>query len=209
MSNSGTMDSLTGLANRAAFEASFSETLAGAEAGPVSLALIDIDNFDTINKELGHAGGDAVLKAVASLLEGLHGASCARYGGDEFIAVFAGLEREQAFLRLEKLREAAASASGTAFTISVGLAACPIDGTNEAELLRKADGALYRAKIGGRNKVTLAFEERMAPKTSHFTLTQLERLATLAKDQGVGEAVLLREALDDLLVKYLHGFRRQ
>jgi len=56
--------------------------------------------------------------------------------------------------------------------------------------------------------VMLAFEERMAPKTSHFTLTQLERLAELAKDQGIGEAVLLREALDDLLVKYLHGFRK-
>ena len=74
--------------------------------------------------------------------------------------------------------------------------------------MRKADGALYRAKLGGRNKVMLAFEERMAPKTAHFTMTQLERLSELAKDQGAGEAVLLREALDDLLVKYLHGFRR-
>jgi hypothetical protein len=46
----------------------------------------------------------------------------------------------------------------------------------------------------------------MAPKTSHYTLTQLERLSELAKEQGVGEAVLLREALDDLLIKYKHAF---
>jgi len=46
----------------------------------------------------------------------------------------------------------------------------------------------------------------MAPKTSHYTLTQLKRLSELAKEQGIGEAVLLREALDDLLIKYKHGF---
>ena len=72
--------------------------------------------------------------------------------------------------------------------------------------MRKADMADYRAKVSGRNKIVLAYEERMAPKTSHFTLTQLERLTALAKEQDVGEAVLLREALDDLLVKYQHGF---
>jgi hypothetical protein len=46
----------------------------------------------------------------------------------------------------------------------------------------------------------------MAPKTAHYTLTQLERLGELAKEQGIGEAVLLREALDDLLIKYKHAF---
>ena len=61
---------------------------------------------------------------------------------------------------------------------------------------------LYRAKKTGRNSIRLAYEEKMAPKTSHFTLTQLERLSNLAKEEGVGEAVLLREALDDLLLKY-------
>ena len=54
----------------------------------------------------------------------------------------------------------------------------------------------------------LAYEEKMVPKTAHFTATQLERLADLAKDQAIGEAVLLREALDDLLIKYVHGFQR-
>ena len=90
----------------------------------------------------------------------------------------------------------------TNVTITGGIASYPIDGTQENEILRKADQALYRAKITGRNTIRLAYEEKMAPKTSHYTLTQLERLSNLAHKEGVGEAVLLREALDDLLIKY-------
>lgn len=90
----------------------------------------------------------------------------------------------------------------TQITITGGIAAYPIDGSTESEILRKADQALYRAKRTGRNSIRLAYEEKMAPKTSHFTLTQLERLSSLSKGEGVGEAVLLREALDDLLIKY-------
>jgi len=157
-----------------------------------------------------------VLKAVAEILKQLgDGVLIARYGGDEFAILFPNIEREQAFLRLERVRAEVEGKSnfsdgiGTVdicLTISAGVAAFPIDGNDGNELMRKADGAMYRAKAGGRNKIALAYEERMAPKTSHFTLTQLERLAALAKEQDVGEAVLLREALDDLLVKYQHGF---
>lgn len=211
-------DKLTGLPGRQDFGKIFESAVAGANGLPVSLAFVDIDFFARLNEELGQAGGDAVLVAVAGRLASMEGARALRYGGDEFAVLFEGIEREQAFLRLEKAREAIASISSLevggkpvtlSLSISVGIAAFPIDGSNEAELMRKADGALYRAKLGGRNKVSLAYEEKMAPKTSHFTLTQLERLALLAKDQGVGEAVLLREALDDLLVKYLHGFHKE
>ncbi len=214
---SNDLDVLTKLPGRDAFEKSFAQALAKADSGAITLALIDVDNFANLNKAHGHEGGDAVLKAVAEALGAMTGALLARYGGDEFVALFIGVEREQAFLRLEKVREAIAATEALSvegkshalrLSISAGAAAYPIDGTNEAELMRKADGALYRAKISGRDKVMLAFEEKMAPKTAHFTITQLERLAELAKDQGVGEAVLLREALDDLLVKYIHGFRR-
>jgi diguanylate cyclase (GGDEF)-like protein len=210
-------DELTKLPGRESFEQSFAQALAKADSGAITLALIDVDNFASLNRSHGHAGGDAALKAVADALSAMPGALLARYGGDEFVALFIGVEREQAFLRLEKAREALAALEALSvdgksealrLSISTGAAAYPIDGTNEAELMRKADGALYRAKISGRDKVMLAFEEKMAPKTAHFTVTQLERLAELAKDQGVGEAVLLREALDDLLVKYIHGFRR-
>jgi predicted signal transduction protein with EAL and GGDEF domain len=83
-----------------------------------------------------------------------------------------------------------------------GLASFPIDGRARSELLRKADQALYRAKVDGRNRIRLAYEEKMVPKTTHYTQTQLERLAKLAGEQGAGEAEMLREALDDLLTRY-------
>jgi LysM repeat protein len=61
---------------------------------------------------------------------------------------------------------------------------------------------MVRAKKNGRNQVCLAREEKLMPKTSHYTQAQLEKLSLIAEKEGVGEAVLLREALDDLLKKY-------
>jgi predicted signal transduction protein with EAL and GGDEF domain len=87
-------------------------------------------------------------------------------------------------------------------TISVGIASYPIDGTATDELLRKADQALYRAKGAGLNQVLLAHDEKMTPKTTHYTETQLERLSKLADHFEVTEARLLREAMDDLINKY-------
>ena len=211
-------DPLTGLLTRKVFEDGFAAALEQAQANqnPLSLAMLDIDNFLQINNQLGHAGGDVVLKAVAEMLrQAGNGVLLARYGGDEFAIIFPNTEREQAFLKLERVRAEVEGRSSFSdgeatvnihLTISAGVAAFPIDGNDMNELMRKADGALFRAKVGGRNKIVLSYEERMAPKTSHFTLTQLERLSALAKEQDVGEAVLLREALDDLLVKYQHGF---
>lgn len=121
------------------------------------------------------------------------------------------MERESSFLTLEMVRRAVESRGNfkegdTAYelqiTLSAGIASYPVDGRSEAELLRKADQAMYRAKEMGGNQVRLAYEERMVPKTSHYTQTQLERLSRLSEKEGVGEAVLLREALDNLLLKY-------
>ena len=213
-------DPLTGLLHRQAFETTLETLIRQAESDgrPFTLALTDIDHFDQINKELGHPGGDAVLVGVADILKTLgEEAIPARYGGDEFAILFPNMEREQVFLKLERVR--AEIETKTEFRqgnyaveknvfISIGIAAYPIDATDANELFRKADAALYRAKLTGRNKIILAFEERMIPKTVHFTTTQLERLTELSKKEGVSEAVLLREALDDLLVKYMHGFHR-
>lgn len=204
-------DALTGLLTRAAFEEEFTTWMRDAnEAGqPLSLAFLDIDHFLQINESQGHVGGDQVLVAIAEILSRLagEGALVARYGGDEFVLMFPQTEREQAFLMLEMIRREIEKCRGfgeveAAVTITGGIASYPIDGTQESEILRKADQALYRAKVMGRNTIRLAYEEKMAPKTSHYTLTQLERLSNLARKEGVGEAVLLREALDDLLIKY-------
>jgi diguanylate cyclase (GGDEF)-like protein len=211
MSENIATDQLTGLMARSAFDDQFKTLMqAASESGePLSLAFLDIDHFLQINQSFGHVGGDQVLQVMAAILQALAGENTriARYGGDEFALIFPSTEREQAFLILERIRAEVESREtfgdlNTKVTITAGIAAYAIDGNIENEILRKADQALYRAKKNGRNMVRLAYEEKMAPKTAHFTLTQLERLSNLAQEEGVGEAVLLREALDDLLLKY-------
>ncbi len=130
-----------------------------------------------------------------------------RYGGDEFAIVSSGDEREQAFLKVEQIRQALSQIglnadNGDAIRggfISDGVAFYPMDGRTENELFKKADQALYRAKTNSRRQIKLAYEERMIPKTTHYTITQLERLSKLAEERSVNEADLLREAMDDFL----------
>ncbi len=209
-------DDLTGLFNRKAFMEQFSQLLTQAKASlketPLSLAVIDVDRFKSINDLHGHITGDNVLVAVTEVILDQAGkeAVVGRYGGDEFAIIFPDEEREQAFLKLEQIRQAINQrALGVSegkeihgIPISAGVASFPVDGRTENELWRKADHALYRAKVGGRNQIRLAYEERMVPKTSHYTQTQLERLAKLSDARGVNEADLLREAMDDFLTKY-------
>ncbi len=214
-----TTDPLTGLLKRDAFDEALHAAFLTASQGnvPLALAFFDIDRFLQANETYGQAGGDAILKTIAEVAGQIIGArgQLSRYGGDEFACLFENTEREQAFLVMEGVRAAVEALDrfsngdmiiDAKVTITGGVAAYPIDGSDENELFRKADGALYRAKNTGRNKFVLAVEERLIPKTAHFTQTQLERLSELAVEQGVSEAVLLREALDDLLVKYKHNF---
>lgn len=207
-------DRLTGLLSKAEFLPRFAAQLEAARQGeqPLALALFDIDHFLQLNETHGHLAGDQALVAIAEVIRqgaGERGLAF-RNGGDEFAVLFPGWEREQAFLAMEGMRRAVealglTSAAGAAIeplTLSGGVAAFPVDGRTQVELYRKADQALYRAKAGGRNQVRLAFEEKMVPKTAHFTQTQLERLAEQAARLKTSEADLLREALDDLLTKY-------
>ena len=173
----------------------------------VAIALTDCDKFDHINKDFGREEGDRVLIEAgkyirASLPEDV---KVFRIGGDEFGIIFRGtMEREDIFLLLNDMRKNynVKTPDGVQQTITVGMATAFEDANRCAELIRKADGALYRAKVAGGNKVAMAKEEKMVPKTSHFTQDQLQRLAKLSKREGVGEAILLREGLDLLLKKY-------
>lgn len=173
----------------------------------VSIALIDIDEFMHINTELGIAEGDRVIIETGRFIKEFVGdmGTVFRIGGDEFGIIFKGLtEREEIFLKLNEMRMAynVVTAAGEKMTITIGMATAFEDANRTPELIRKADSALYRAKVSGRDKVAMAKEEKMIPKTSHYTQDQLKRLALLAKREGVGEAILLREALDMLLKKY-------
>jgi diguanylate cyclase (GGDEF)-like protein len=209
------LDALTGLLTRRAFDEELKKALEHARATetPVTLAMMDIDKFKVLNDHYGHATGDAIIQSVAGAVRGVAKgeAVAGRYGGEEFAILFPNGEREATLLVAERLRAEverprtfphAGKKVELSFTISCGIAAFPLDARSDGELVRKADQALYRAKATGRNKICLAQEERLVTKTTHYPQTQLERLAKLAQKEGLGEAALLREALDDLLIKY-------
>ena len=192
------------------FEKDLTEILNGdyEEKGQtVVVALIDVDNFGHINKDFGREVGDEVLIATGKYLkeQAPESAAIYRIGGDEFAFIFKGeTEREDVFLFLNELKNdfPVQTPDGEKQTLTIGMATAGMDASRYAELVRKADSALYRAKVNGRNKVAMAREDKMIPKTSHYTQEQLQRLSKLAKIEGVGEAILLREALDMLLKKY-------
>lgn len=173
----------------------------------VVIALIDFDKFLHINTDFGPETGDKVLIETGRYIK----ANCPKYGtvyrigGDEFGIIFKGeTEREEIFLLLNELRSGfdVKTPDGERQTVTIGMATAYMDANRTPELIRKAESALFRVKANGGNKVAMAREEKMIPKTSHYTQDQLQRLAKLAKREGIGEAILLREALDMLLKKY-------
>ena len=141
---------------------------------PLSLALLDVDIFSKINEQYGHATGDNLLVAVAKVIREHSGKDtlAGRYGGDEFVIIFPGEEREQAFLKMEQIRQELSQGELTAtdgktikgIFISGGVASFPMDGRTENELFRKADHALHRAKASGRRQIRLAYEEAWCQK---------------------------------------------
>jgi diguanylate cyclase len=156
-------DALTGLANRRAFDHRMDELHAKHQRThhPVSLALIDVDHFKSINDTYGHAAGDVVLKQLASVLRSYAG-QCdlvARYGGEEFGMIFS-IPREQAAVILERLRAQVAfdpvltDGQSIPVTISVGVSQLA-SGERLGDLFRHSDEALYSAKQGGRNRVVV------------------------------------------------------
>jgi diguanylate cyclase (GGDEF)-like protein len=177
---------------------------------PLSVFLLDVDDFLPANRDHGRECGEEILQSVARTLQesSPHTAVLCRYGGDEFVVALPDVRLDDAFTLAEQVRRGIAAlrfktCAEVQLTASIGLASYPAHGQNDVELMREADQALYTAKATGRNKVSLPLaDSRMITKTSHYTATQLERLARLAKTVSRNEASLLREALDDLLKKY-------
>lgn len=157
-------DPLTGIANRRSlFDAAGSEMQRAQRYGdPFSIIMIDIDHFKQINDSFGHAAGDLVLTEFA----GLCVRTCrtdldavGRVGGEEFAIVMPGTELEGASDFAERLRAAISQAAITVegkpvqMTASFGVAACQAEDATIAEVFKRADDALYKAKAAGRNKV--------------------------------------------------------
>jgi diguanylate cyclase (GGDEF)-like protein len=177
---------------------------------PVAVLLLDLDGLHELNQIHGHDDGDRVINAtIASLAKTARseGWLLGRFGGDEFALFAPKMTTEAAFLRAETVRRevdaAIAKASPRAkCTVSIGVASSPRDAKSPDDLMRKADLALYAAKDQGGAAVALTPSDDMVLKSSYYSTAQLGRLKALAERQKKKEAVLLREALDDLLRKH-------
>jgi diguanylate cyclase (GGDEF)-like protein len=168
-----THDSLTGLLNRAAILEVLRTELARAsrEHQPVSVLMVDLDHFKKINDQLGHLAGDIVLREttrrMASAIRRYD--SIGRYGGEEFLVILPGCASEGALAQAERLRLAVGAepidlgCRLVSVTCSIGYAYCAdaASGTSDS-LVREADGALYGAKEGGRNRIAAAESELAA-----------------------------------------------
>ncbi|MBE9541940.1 MAG: GGDEF domain-containing protein [Proteobacteria bacterium] len=128
---------------------------------PLSLVMLDIDNFRDYNNQYGHPVGDLVLKNLASILKNAtRGCDViCRYGGEEFTVILPETDKEEASIVCERIRQEVAKTNmhdgeGNSIgniCITIGLASFPIDADNKNELIEQADKALYQGKEAGKN----------------------------------------------------------
>jgi len=164
-------DALTGLLSARALRERLARLIERARFDPLArlaLLFVDTDRFKSWNDTYGHAGGDALLRALAGELSAAASGGddlVARNGGDEFCLVFGATEKSQAVERAGALRRAieqldvahlhpACNAEAIAITASIGVAAYPADAGTPSGLLERADEAMYHSKRGGRNAVS-------------------------------------------------------
>ena len=158
-------DSLTGLHNRRYMESHLGTLVdeAAARGKPLSLLIMDIDYFKSINDSFGHDAGDDVLREFATRVrKSIRGIDLAcRYGGEEFVVVMPETDMAVAAVVAERIRRRIAcesfpiqKGSGTIdVTISIGIAGLAAAADSAETILKRADQALYRAKRDGRNRV--------------------------------------------------------
>lgn len=159
-------DGLTGVYNRMGYEKFLTEEKERFERGEISffsLAMVDIDNFKSVNDQYGHMNGDVVLKCLTQMLqEGTQGkdAKVCRYGGEEFVILFSDMDLKEIYALMEELRKQFEAfqydfSAGGRITFSCGIKGCR-KGTDRESLFRLADEALYEVKNGGKNQVRLS-----------------------------------------------------
>lgn len=163
-------DALTGLSNRGQLERDIEGYFGTVPSGGsrYAVAMVDADHFKAYNDTFGHGAGDTALRALGRILAGSVRADdrVYRYGGEEFLVVFTGVDGETGARLAERIREKVEQAPIAGpdaqplpgLTVSIGVAAHPGDGDTIEAVIEAADRALYRSKNGGRNRVTLASE---------------------------------------------------
>lgn len=157
-------DYLTGLANRRTLDARGQEMVAGSGGRGFAALVFDLDDFKGVNDTYGHAAGDRVLVHAANQLSRLarEGDLVVRSGGEEFVILMKDADRAAALALAERMRASIeegvvrVGAENIRVTVSAGVAVYRPDDRGFDGVVRRADRALYRAKLGGRNQVQLA-----------------------------------------------------
>ncbi|MFI4881840.1 MAG: diguanylate cyclase [Phycisphaerales bacterium JB064] len=174
LSERAQLDGLTGLWNRSHLDERLAQLVLSAERSdrPMSLALLDLDHFKSINDNYGHPAGDAALQGAADVIASTARGSdipC-RYGGEEFAILMPETTPEQARILCERLRQAIEARQWPAhpdrkITVSIGV--CGAEGASGVapkQWLAEADAALYKAKETGRNRVVVSPLGKGRPK---------------------------------------------
>lgn len=179
-------DQLTGLPNREALK-NFVESVAvqTAKSQPFALLFLDLDKFKEVNDRFGHPEGDQVLQQAAQrIVASIRDADfAARIGGDEFVVVLSGVSKQSHIKRvLQKLLKVIQQPFEVAtnqhyLSVSIGISRFPDDASDQGELLRKADLAMYRAKTLGRDRYFF-FDQSLDSESSEAS--QLQRFVRQA-----------------------------
>lgn len=175
-------DELTGLRSRrslfAELDRKITEAARSAEPPPISVLMMDIDFFKRVNDGRGHIVGSHTIRDAGHIIRDVIGSAdlAARYGGEEYMA-YVVESRERGFEIAESIRKTVeahpfpASTNDLSqtmhITISLGVATFPGDGTAALEIVQKADQALFRAKLSGRNRTCVYDREVDKPDSFH------------------------------------------
>lgn len=184
-------DPLTEVGNRLMLAEDFTRAVSRYErfGDAFSVLVLDLDRFKQVNDNMGHAGGDELLRTVASILTQLCGETdtLARIGGDEFAIIHQSSTDPQSAAILasriiDKLQKPITLRSGSAHIgVSIGIACAPIDGSEPDQLMRNADLALYRAKTDGRNRYRF-FDSSLDAAARRRNLIEQELAIAIAKE---------------------------
>ncbi|MDQ3859653.1 MAG: diguanylate cyclase [Actinomycetota bacterium] len=190
-------DALTGLGNARHFQERLEEEFEAARMGmrPLTVCLLDVDDFKAINDLYGHSVGDSVLAGVAGGLR--QDGEAFRIGGDEFALLLPGRDEDEAVVIARSVVDRIARAdyeAGAAVNVSAGVASFPGNAGKAGELVRLADGALYSAKEEGKNRVATQATSAAEMGQLRQVADETNRAARLRAAASLAKAVDERDA---------------